>query len=115
MQFANKEESLLPLRGDHAVCIEGIRDVTIKGGPGNEKVIVHVERRIGIVAAPCTDEDLKARYWPLAGTKEMGAASIVEHRNLIFMKDKTPEQARIDADQVPRKIRCTYTTTTFSS
>ena len=115
VQFSNKEENLLPLRGDRAVCIEGIRDVTVKGGPGNEKVIVHIERRIGLVAVPCTDEDLKERYWTLPDTKELGATPIVEHRDLIFMKDKTPEQARIDADQVPRKIRCTYTTTTFSS
>jgi len=44
----------LELNNTRAVCVEGIRDVTVKGQPGSEKVFVGIERRVGRILG---DED----------------------------------------------------------
>lgn len=104
IQFLNAEHRRLRVDGTRVVCIEGIRDVTIKGAEGDEKVVVHVERRIGTRAELSTNDYLTKKYWPTEVTGEAGLASIVERRNLIFMRDKTPEQAKLEASQVLRII-----------
>jgi hypothetical protein len=70
--------------------VEGIRDVTIKGKPGQEKVFVGIERRIG-VAGTKGEEEIRSRLW--ADTEEdFAGADIVERRNIVFMYERTPEE-----------------------
>jgi hypothetical protein len=79
-----------------AVCAEGIRDVTIKGPPGREKIFVGLERRM-FNRAQLQEVDLDDRdqwhsaIWP-PNEDDLFGASIVERRNLVFMRERTPEE-----------------------
>jgi hydroxyacyl-ACP dehydratase HTD2-like protein with hotdog domain len=105
-------DSNKPLLMDNsrAVCLEGIRDVSVKGKPGDEKAFVGIERRI----APLNKEEEKAmadaqgqedkifaledqirqRLW-MPSDVEFGPANIIERRNIVFMRERTPEEARL--------------------
>jgi hydroxyacyl-ACP dehydratase HTD2-like protein with hotdog domain len=114
---------LKPLLMDNsrAVCLEGIRDVAVKGKPGDEKVFVGIERRL---AALNKDEEkemrdangqedkileledkIRQRLWMPSDT-DFGPASIVERRNIVFMHERSPEQAKqaIAAAKQPTKM-----------
>jgi hydroxyacyl-ACP dehydratase HTD2-like protein with hotdog domain len=81
-----------PLKVDGAryACVEGIRDVTIKGKPGQEKVFVGIERRIGAVGNDLEDADIRRKLW--ADTEEdFAQADVVERRNIVFMYERTEE------------------------
>ncbi|KAL2848465.1 hypothetical protein BJY01DRAFT_233907 [Aspergillus pseudoustus] len=98
----------LLLDGNRAVCIEIIRDVVVKGRPGEENIVVKIERRIGAVQEGEEERDVRRR---ISGTDEgMGAyTSILETRDLVFMRDKSPEQLKQDKagfSQVSRTIKC---------
>lgn len=107
IRFPGRE---LLLDGSRAVCIESIRNVTVKGREGEEKVIVTIERRIGTVAE---DEDA-AETWRRIWTEDeslAGEASVVENRDLIFMRAKSAEQIQADREQFglpSRIIKCEY-------
>ena len=76
------------LDGRRAVCVEGIRDVNVKGKQGEEKVFVGVERRVAGVEEGEEEEGIRRRVW--AGREEEGGdAVVVERRNLVFMRDRT--------------------------
>jgi hydroxyacyl-ACP dehydratase HTD2-like protein with hotdog domain len=85
----------LALNGARAACIEGIRDVTIKGKEGEEKIFVHIERRIGYVNPDpearlrhldedIAEEGVVKRIW------EGVEAAVVERRNLVFLRGEKP-------------------------
>ncbi|KAL4974303.1 hypothetical protein BDW66DRAFT_161352 [Aspergillus desertorum] len=98
----------LLLNGDRAVCIERIRDVIVKGKPGNEKIIVKIERHIGTVQEEETEQEIRDRIWS-DGEYMKADASIVESRNLVFMRDKTADQLDEDKakfSQASRTIKC---------
>ncbi|KZF21323.1 hypothetical protein L228DRAFT_284372 [Xylona heveae TC161] len=96
----------LLLDGHRAVCLEGIRDVTIKGQPGAEKVLVGIERRIARCGEPEHEPEsaIRSRLWP-ADEAEMGDASIVERRNLVFMRAQSADEAAAAADAPGKIIR----------
>ncbi|KAI1965808.1 hypothetical protein LOZ58_000708 [Ophidiomyces ophidiicola] len=81
------------LDAQRAVCIEGVRDVRIKGKEGEEKVFVGIERRIALVKENEDEETMRRRIWTVT-EEEWGDASVIEKRNLVFMLDKTPEELR---------------------
>ncbi|OJJ89512.1 uncharacterized protein ASPGLDRAFT_109883, partial [Aspergillus glaucus CBS 516.65] len=85
------------LDGCRAVCLETIRDVTVKGLKGEEKIVVSIERRVGVVKERDEEEehDIKERIWT-ENEEENGQASVIETRNLIFMREKTQEQLEND-------------------
>ncbi|GLA98760.1 hypothetical protein ABZX51_011876 [Aspergillus tubingensis] len=85
----------LVLNGSRAVCIETIRDVVTKGRPGEEKVMVRIERRIGTVQEGEDHRDIKERIWKET-EEDVGDACVIETRNLLFMRKKTPEQLSHD-------------------
>lgn len=85
-----------PLDGSRAVCIESIRNVTVKGREGDEKVTVTIERRIGNVAEQETAEETWERIWK-ENEDNSGESSVIENRDLIFMRLKT--SAQIEADK----------------
>jgi hypothetical protein len=98
----------LCLDGARAACIEGIRDVTIKGKEGDEKVFVHIERRYGYVN-PSPDgrarhedediieEDVVKRVW------EGDQAAVVEKRNLVFLTAR--DAAKVDEGTDERVVK----------
>jgi hydroxyacyl-ACP dehydratase HTD2-like protein with hotdog domain len=88
----------LSLRGDRAVCLETIRDVEVKGKAPDEKVVVRIERRMGTVDEGESDDGVRSRLFPNADEEYLGDASIVEDRNIVFMRGKTPEQVSHDQE-----------------
>jgi hypothetical protein len=78
------------------VCIESIRNVAVKGREGDESVIVRIERRIGTVPEGEDEEQTRSRIWT-EDEALAGEASVIENRDLIFMRSKTA--AQIEADQ----------------
>ncbi|KAM3418161.1 hypothetical protein BST61_g6364 [Cercospora zeina] len=115
----NQNNPLL-LDGSRGVCQEFIRRVDIKGAAGQEKIFVAIERRL---AKASSDEisrleavmhnDTKAkealyhrvrqRLWR-DSEEDFGECSILETRNIVFMRGRTPAEARADAAKPPGKI-----------
>ncbi|PLB51793.1 hypothetical protein P170DRAFT_433662 [Aspergillus steynii IBT 23096] len=87
----------LVLDGSRAVCIETIRDIVTKGRSGEEKVIVRIERRIGTVQESEQETDIRDRLWR-ESEEDCGQSSIIEHRDLVFMREKSLEE--LDRDRV---------------
>lgn len=86
----------LPLDGARAACLESIRSVTVKGAPGAEKVFVGIERRVGRLVRDDEGEDeVRARLYR-ADEADAGEAGVVERRNIVFMRERSPEQAKKD-------------------
>ncbi|PGG98982.1 hypothetical protein GX51_06479 [Blastomyces parvus] len=77
----------LILDGQRAVCMEGIRDVSVKGKEGDEKVFVGVERRVAVVGEGEDEEAIRRRVWT-KDEEEWGEAVVIERRNLVFMRDR---------------------------
>jgi hypothetical protein len=75
-----------------------MRNVTVKGREGEEKVIVTIERRIGTVPEGESEAQTRNRIWT-ENEAEAGEASVIENRDLIFMRCKTAEQIRLDKQQ----------------
>lgn len=84
-------ESGIKVDNSRHACVEGIRDVTIKGKSGEEKVFVGIERRFAPVLQGETDNAVRSRLWE-EKESEFGESRIIERRNIVFMYDKTPEE-----------------------
>ncbi|KAK5161648.1 hypothetical protein LTR04_003935 [Oleoguttula sp. CCFEE 6159] len=110
------------LDGKPHVCVEGIRDVSVKGKEGDEKVFVGIERRVGRIeeaelaqlnsahrsnsadaAMQAAEDAIRARVWT-AEPAEFGAAGTVERRNIVFMRERPPADAAADAAKKPAKM-----------
>ena len=100
MRFFQKGGPLL--NGKRAVCLEGIRDVTVKGKESEEKIFVGVERRVAAVEEREDEENIRRRVWA-AREEDAGDAVVVERRNLVFMRDRTPEEIQAGKEK-PVKI-----------
>lgn len=83
------------LDGSRAVCIESIRNVALKGREGDEKVIVTIERRVGTVPEEEEPDQTWNRLWK-ENEDDPGESSVIENRDLIFMRAKTEEQIQSD-------------------
>ena len=108
--FNASQKRHLQLDTTRTTCIEKISDVSVKGTEGNEKVFVSIERRIGLAGHKYCDplyssgsepREIFRRfvrgYLQIRDVKEMGNLSLVETRNLVFMREKSGEEAREDA------------------
>jgi len=108
INFHPNERPSLKMIGIRARCIERISDVTIKGTSGNEKIFVTIERRI-----TRTFRSDRHLIRSLLNAKLEGPirykvpkddqCSVIEHRDLVFMRERTPEAAA-DAANAPSKI-----------
>ena len=87
----------LSLDGNRAVCIETIRNVSVTGQEGAEKIFVAIERRIGTVGEEEGDSSVRSRIWK-ANEEDFGQASVIENRNLVFMREKSQEQIGYDKE-----------------
>lgn len=97
------------LDGSRAVCIESIRNVTVKGREGEEKVIVTIERRVGAVAEGESEGDTWRRIW-MDDESVSGESSLIENRDLIFMRVKSSEEIKADRESFgkTRIVKCEY-------
>lgn len=95
----------LVLDGSRAACIETIRDMVSRGRPGEEKVMVRIERRIGLVQESEQEPDIRARLWR-ENEEDSGQSAIIEHRDLVFMREKSPEEATTQKRQ--RIVKCAH-------
>jgi hypothetical protein len=75
-----------------------MRNVNIKGREGEEKVIVTIERRIGKVQEGESEEQIWERIWT-ENEADAGDSSVIENRDLIFMRCKTAEQVQMDKEK----------------
>lgn len=114
-------ENPLYMDNSRGVCVEGIRDVAMKGQPGDEKVFVGIERRLATITsdehkclAACSndkakiaelEENIRARLWMPTDT-DFGPASIIERRNIVFMRERSGEEAKsaVAASRKPGKM-----------
>ncbi|KAL1584446.1 hypothetical protein WHR41_06381 [Cladosporium halotolerans] len=109
----------LTLDGGRGVCAEFIRSVQAKGKEGEEKLFVRIERRLaraseseveGLAAAARGEEGarealehrVRQRLWR-DREGDFGPCSVVETRNIVFLRPRTPAQAREDAAKGPGK------------
>lgn len=105
MLFNNRgSHKLLALDGRRAACLECIRDVSIKGQPGSEKVFVGIERRVG----PCAIEDepedaTRKRLWRETDDDFGDQVGVIERRNIVFMRERSLEQAKKDTEVAQTK------------
>ncbi|KAF7904546.1 hypothetical protein EAF00_001880 [Botryotinia globosa] len=122
----------LRLGNMRAACIERIVDVSVKGREGDEKVYVNIERRVGLAD---TEDELRmnpdAKSSAIASGKisvsdrnymadqqllkrhhvdnndDIGQASLVETRNIVFMREKDTTTAKEDRARLPKILRPT--------
>ena len=85
--------------------VETIRDMVSRGRPGEEKVMVRIERRIGLVQESEQEPDIRARLWR-ENEEDSGQSAIIEHRDLVFMREKSPEEATTQKRQ--RIVKCAH-------
>lgn len=110
-------------RGSNAVCGEDIVDVSIKGNEGQEKVFVTVRKRMASLSrlsmrqgSPSSrklksDLFLNMERPELAnrhGLDHIGPWAIIESRNLVFLREKSKEEAREDLLKVARVVKRMY-------
>ncbi|KAF2158125.1 hypothetical protein K461DRAFT_290373 [Myriangium duriaei CBS 260.36] len=111
----------LRLDGRRAACVEGIRSATVKGRPGEEKVFVGIERRLGYLnddevhalatvnatsdaAVSDIEARIRTRLWR-DSEEDLGDCSVLERRNIVFLQESPKKQTTAaDATPSPPKI-----------
>ena len=109
MVFNSARKRHLQLDTTRATCIEKITDVSVKGTEGDEKVFVTIERRIGLAGHKYCDplyssgsepREIFRRfvrgYLQIKDATKLGNLSLVETRNLVFMREKSAEATQDD-------------------
>jgi len=94
----------LHLNGRRAACVEKIVDVTVKGKQGEEKIFVGIERRVGLVGDEEQDVDVRTRFGGDDGGGE-GEWSMLERRNLVFMREAPAPLSSASDQQRTKKTR----------
>lgn len=108
----------LTLDSGRGVCAEFIRNVAIKGNDGDEKLFVRIERRLaratedemnGLAEAAkdgqakeTLEHRVRQRLWRDSDT-DFGPCSIIETRNIVFMRSRSPEEAAASSKQTSSK------------
>ncbi|KAK5166222.1 uncharacterized protein LTR77_008483 [Saxophila tyrrhenica] len=97
------------LDGGRGVCAEFIRSVSVKGREGEEKVFVSIERRQAKASAEevemaeqarlgeegvkeTLEHRVRQRLWR-DGEEDFGVCSVVETRNIVFMRERSKAEA----------------------
>ncbi|KAJ5046680.1 uncharacterized protein L3040_003913 [Drepanopeziza brunnea f. sp. 'multigermtubi'] len=108
--FNCRERYQLRMRNTLAVCSENITDVKVQGAEGDEKVFVSIRRRIRSIPprSPPEKELLlqsneKAMLNPVGG--DIGNLAVSETRHLVFLREKSREQAKKDLEKVGKVIK----------
>ena len=107
LEFNDADSCQLRLDGDYAEVQESISNVMAKGVEGDEKVFVTIQRDI-------------AHAFPTAAMKEntktrrekakdyIGSCAIIERRNIVFMREKSVEDAREDVRRGGKVVKRIY-------
>lgn len=93
LNFRPNNSPRLIMNGQLAFCLERIKDMTVKGIPKNEKIFLNIERRVSTVRTKNskgrayleTDTEDDIRH----GLLNDENCSIIEHRNIVFMRDQS--------------------------
>lgn len=105
VRFNNSQSALqkLALDGARVACVESIADVAVKGKEGEEKIFVGIERRVGRCASEEEDEEsIRLRLGEMAG-ENMADSAVVERRNIVFLRERSKEQAVKDMERARTK------------
>ncbi|MCJ1388300.1 hypothetical protein MMC18_001146 [Xylographa bjoerkii] len=118
INFRVNDHPSLKMLGKRAFCLEHISDVAIKGPIGNEKIYVTIERRVSqlfsfgklekLLSLQDASEDLVRE-----SLRDKERCSIIEHRNIVFMREQT-KGAAADAQRKAGKILRPQHEPTFS-
>jgi len=115
LTFNPSPRQQLHLDNTRAACIERIVDVSVKGMEGDEKVFVNVERRYGLAdprhlselgfdgEEQRPDEQLLLWNYQVEDEEDLGYASVVETRKLVFLREKSAALAKEESAR-PSKI-----------
>jgi hydroxyacyl-ACP dehydratase HTD2-like protein with hotdog domain len=110
--FPDRRNTLRMGTGVISTCTEAISDVKIKGNEGDEKIYVTIDRRMSSQfrmkdkfgqsiyrdsTADKTEDEVRARM------QEGVECGVIEQRNIVFMRERTPVQAA-DAAKKPGKV-----------
>lgn len=93
----------LPLDGARIACLETLRSVDIKGKPGEEKIFVGIERRIGSGSESLSEEQVRQQLWRDSEDDFGDSVSVIERRNIVFMRERSKEQAVKDMEAAKKK------------
>ncbi|OWO99749.1 hypothetical protein B2J93_6804 [Marssonina coronariae] len=119
LTFNLSEKRQLQVTGRLASCAEDITHLHIKGTEGDEKVFVSTRRQIGV--DPGRDVKCGPRKRRKAALREMlgdtsdndnvnmGMLSLLETRQLVFMREKSREEASEDLKKVSKVIKPIHT------
>ncbi len=118
-QVKYNQNNPFTLDASRGVCVEFIRSVAVKGKPGQEKIFVGIERR----QARATEDEMKQlpsaqnntqaredldhrvrqRLWR-DNDSDFGPCSIVETRNIVFMRSRSKEEAEAETKKAKEKM-----------
>ena len=106
------------LDASRGVCAEFIRSVTVKGKPGQERIFVAIERRqakatedemrrcgaaqTDMQEKQTLDHRVRQRLWRDSDA-DFGPCSILETRNIVFMRSRTKEEAETESKKAAEK------------
>lgn len=123
IQFFPNRLLKLRLSGHKATCLERISNVSAKGSKGEEKIFVTIERRftgtlrkaiVSPMNAPPTGNAallFQDRFERAPGKilrehlMKNGNCSLIEERDIVFMRDRTPEEAAEAAVKQSRVVK----------
>ena len=111
------------LRGSRGACVERITEVVTKGKPGEEKIFINLERRMGTVLNQQTARKLRqnndgkrlvplrrkyaARVSPETVREFLSTdqnCCVIENRSIVFMRESTSKAPQLENEQAPSKI-----------
>ncbi|KAH7321747.1 hypothetical protein BKA65DRAFT_87906 [Rhexocercosporidium sp. MPI-PUGE-AT-0058] len=120
----NQRDKFQMKRFGNAVCAEDIADVSVKGNEGQEKVFVTIHRRMAFLSAQIPNSgkpayrknniDLDVEMNELEeikkyGLEDIGPWAIIETRDLVFLREKSKEEAREDFLRVAKVVKPIHT------
>ena len=83
----------IKLSGTRFACLESIRNVSIKGNSGEEKIFVGIERRVGSCTEHESEDQTGSRLWEEDEEDFGDNTGVIERRNIVFMRERSKEQA----------------------
>jgi hydroxyacyl-ACP dehydratase HTD2-like protein with hotdog domain len=116
IRFSPKNPQQLRLNGTLNACVERISNVVSKGNPGEEKIFVTIERCF----TGSTNENAftqsqssikRGQDDQLRKTLNEDSCSLVEYRDLVFMRERSPEAAADAAKSISRVVKPAHTPT----
>lgn len=103
------------LNGQRAVCVEVIRDVTVKGQRGEEKVFVSIERRLAPVKEGEDERTIRRKI--LENNETSFEDTVTERRDLVFLQDQASEKLESDKalhGRNSRLVKCAHNQSMFT-